>query len=127
MTLTIPDTNDFIGPQSSFHNISGSVPNYLDFFPFKWDLYSLCSGLRCHRKRKGAGAGHGWKDFPFSGKALCEFSRMSFTSEGFGSQARLCCCLGTCMVLSLVLEWVGQQDDGLEQSISAPVAHWNHL
>lgn len=32
MTLTTPDTSDFIGPQSSFYNISVFVPNCLNFF-----------------------------------------------------------------------------------------------
>lgn len=43
--------------------------------------------------------------------------RVSLKSEGLSFPARLCCCLGPCRAVSLWMEWAGQQDVGLEQSI----------
>lgn len=64
---------------------------------------------------------------PLSRKALDELSRMSFKSGGLSFRARLHCHSGARTAMSGSMAGVGWQDAGLEQSISALAARWNHL
>lgn len=52
------------------------------------------------------------ESFPLSGKSSNEFSRLCVEPEGLRFQAGVCGCLETCMVTSLSMEQVGQQDGG---------------